>query len=175
MPDQGRTPEGPFPHFFNPAGEGGGVFTTNAFKRRGPPEHGADPVGQAQAILTNSGNANRQPGRKDTGMPAPCRVSSRTARHSRRSGAGRLNGRHRPPPARQKIETAMGRLIRGLRPDGIAAAEEAIMTTDRFPKIAMRKAGSANGRSRSAVWPRRRHDPAAYGNNAFLRHDRCRR
>jgi len=117
------------------------VFTTNAFK--------AAPVllnmerirsGQAQAILTNSGNANAA-----TGAEGYRDARAMSGFLSRRLGipddlvlvaSTGVIGRRLPV---KKIETAMGRLIRGLRPDGIAAAEEAIMTTDRFPKIAMRK------------------------------------
>jgi glutamate N-acetyltransferase / amino-acid N-acetyltransferase len=117
------------------------VFTTNAFK--------AAPVlldmerirsGLAQAILTNSGNANAATGEE----------GYRDALAMSRALSQRLGIRddlvlvastgvigHRLPV--KKIESAIGRLIRGLRPEGIPLAEEAIMTTDRFPKIAMRK------------------------------------
>jgi glutamate N-acetyltransferase/amino-acid N-acetyltransferase len=39
----------------------------------------------------------------------------------------------------KKIESGISNLIEGLRPEGIPDAEAAIMTTDRFPKIALRK------------------------------------
>jgi glutamate N-acetyltransferase/amino-acid N-acetyltransferase len=42
-------------------------------------------------------------------------------------------------PVRKIIE-GMDGLVEGLRPGGIAAAEEAIMTTDKFPKMSQRKA-----------------------------------
>jgi len=117
------------------------VFTTNAFK--------AAPVlldmerikaGFAQAILTNSGNANAATGREGY---EDARVMSAAL-------SGKLDIRddlvfvastgvigHRLPVT--KIESGMGRLIRGLRPEGIEDAEDAIMTTDRFPKISIRK------------------------------------
>ena len=117
------------------------VFTTNAFK--------AAPVlldmerigsGRAQAILTNSGNANAA-----TGAEGYRDARAMSDFLSRRLGipddlvlvasTGVIG--HRLPV--RKIDRAMGRLIQGLRPDGIAAAEEAILTTDRFPKIAARK------------------------------------
>ena len=117
------------------------VFTTNAFK--------AAPVlldmeriksGQAQAILTNSGNANAATG---TGGYQDALAMSRSL--SQRLGirddlvlvaSTGVIGRRLPL---KKIESAMGRLIKGLKPEGIPIAEEAIMTTDRFSKIAMRK------------------------------------
>ncbi len=117
------------------------VFTTNAFK--------AAPVlldmerirsGRAQAILTNSGNANAA-----TGAEGYRNARTMSGFLSKRLGipdelvlvasTGVIG--HRLPV--RKIGAAMVRLVRGLRPDGIAAAEEAILTTDRFPKIAMRK------------------------------------
>ena len=39
----------------------------------------------------------------------------------------------------KKIEKGMKRLVAGLREDGIEDAEAGIMTTDKFPKIALRK------------------------------------
>jgi glutamate N-acetyltransferase/amino-acid N-acetyltransferase len=117
------------------------VFTTNAFK--------AAPVlldmeriraGLAQAILTNSGNANAATGPE----------GYQDARLTSEALSRKLNIRedlvlvastgiigHRLPV--KKIEAGLDHLIEGLRPEGISDAEEAIMTTDRFPKIALRK------------------------------------
>jgi glutamate N-acetyltransferase/amino-acid N-acetyltransferase len=117
------------------------VFTTNVFK--------AAPVlidmerikgGRAQAILTNSGNANAATGAE--GYRDALAVS---AALSKRLGlpddlilvasTGVIG--HRLPV--RKIESGLDKLIKGLRPEGIPDAEAAIMTTDRFEKIAVRK------------------------------------
>lgn len=117
------------------------VFTTNVFK--------AAPVlidmerikgGGAQAILTNSGNANAATGSE--GYHDALAVS---AALSERMGipddlilvasTGVIG--HRLPVT--KIKSGLDRLIKGLRPQGIPDAEAAIMTTDRFPKIAVRR------------------------------------
>lgn len=117
------------------------VFTTNAFK--------AAPVlldmerirsGLAQAILTNSGNANAATGPE----------GYKDARATSTALSRKLNIRddlvlvastgvigHRLPV--KKIESGLDKLIKGLRPEGIEDAEDAMMTTDRFPKIAIRK------------------------------------
>jgi glutamate N-acetyltransferase/amino-acid N-acetyltransferase len=117
------------------------VFTTNAFK--------AAPVlldmeriqsGHAQAILTNSGNANAA-----TGPEGYQDAQVTSAALSRKlnisddlvlvASTGVIG--HRLPV--KKIESGLDQLIEGLRPEGIPDAEEAILTTDRFPKIAIRK------------------------------------
>ncbi len=117
------------------------VFTTNAFK--------AAPVlldmeriksGLAQAILTNSGNANAA-----TGPEGYKDARAMSAALSKRlniqddlvlvASTGVIG--HRLPV--KKIESGLDKLIKGLRPEGVSDAEEAIMTTDRFPKIAIRK------------------------------------
>lgn len=117
------------------------VFTTNAFK--------AAPVlldmerigsGLAQAILTNSGNANAATGPE--GYKDARAVSAALSRKLNIkddlvlvASTGVIG--HRLPV--KKIQSGLDKLIRGLRPDGIPDAEAAIMTTDRFPKIAVRK------------------------------------
>lgn len=117
------------------------VFTTNAFK--------AAPVlldmeritsGLAQAILTNSGNANAA-----TGEQGYEDARAMSAALSKKldiqddlvlvASTGVIG--HRLPL--KKIESGIGKLIKGLKPEGIPDAEAAIMTTDRFPKIALRK------------------------------------
>jgi glutamate N-acetyltransferase/amino-acid N-acetyltransferase len=117
------------------------VFTTNAFK--------AAPVlldmerigsGLAQAILTNSGNANAATGPegyKDA-QAASAALSKRLSIQDDLvlvASTGVIG--HRLPV--NKIKSGLDKLIKGLRPEGIPDAEEAIMTTDRFPKIAVRK------------------------------------
>jgi glutamate N-acetyltransferase/amino-acid N-acetyltransferase len=118
-----------------------GVFTTNLFK--------AAPVlidmeriktGMAQAILVNSGNANAATGK--TGYEDALAVS--------RSASKKLDIRddlvlvastgiigHRLPVG--KIESGMETLVEGMRPDGIPEAARAIMTTDKFIKISIRR------------------------------------
>ncbi len=118
-----------------------GVFTKNRFK--------AAPVlldevriksGVAQAVLINSGNANAATGQD--GYTDALRMS--------KSASDKLNISdelilvastgvigHRLPV--QKIELGMNRLVKGLHSNGITVAANAIMTTDKFAKIACRK------------------------------------
>jgi glutamate N-acetyltransferase / amino-acid N-acetyltransferase len=118
-----------------------GVFTTNAFK--------AAPVlldqerikaGTAQAIVVNSGNANAATGAE--GYEDAVSMSRSASRHLGIpeehvlvSSTGIIG--HRLPV--KKIEKGMGQLVKVLREDGLPEAEEAIMTTDKFPKMAIRK------------------------------------
>ena len=117
------------------------LFTKNTFK--------AAPVlidmerikrGIAQAIITNSGCANAATGKE--GMTDALAVSSAAAKqlkineeHLMLCSTGVI-GRRLPV---KKIEAGMGKLIKGLNEYGIEDAEEAMMTTDKFPKIAIRK------------------------------------
>jgi glutamate N-acetyltransferase / amino-acid N-acetyltransferase len=119
-----------------------GVFTTNCFK--------AAPVlvnqerlssGTAQAIVTNSGNANAATG--DEGYRdalAMSRAASKGLNISADlvmvSSTGVIG--HSLPL--EMIEKGMGPLVAGLHRGGIPDAEEAMMTTDRFPKMSCRKA-----------------------------------
>src|SRR5512136_1072335 len=117
------------------------VFTRNCFK--------AAPVvldieriksGVAQAILANSGNANAATG--EDGYADAVEVS-RCASDKLKiadnlvlvASTGVIG--HRPPVTR--IKNGMEGLITGLHPNGVPAAAEAIMTTDKFPKISCRK------------------------------------
>jgi glutamate N-acetyltransferase/amino-acid N-acetyltransferase len=118
-----------------------GVFTNNSFK--------AAPVlidqervkkGVAQAILVNSGNANAATGAKgyeDSIFMA--RLASERLNIKEDlvlvSSTGIIG--YRLPM--KKIESGIGCLVEGLRKNGIPDAEEAIMTTDKFPKMACRK------------------------------------
>ncbi len=118
-----------------------GVFTTNRFK--------AAPVlidmermesGLVQAILVNSGNANAATGKEGY---RDALVMSRSASDSLGiddklllvASTGIIGQRL---PVR-KISDAMKNLVAGLRPEGLTDAEEAIMTTDKFPKISCTK------------------------------------
>jgi glutamate N-acetyltransferase/amino-acid N-acetyltransferase len=125
-----------------------GLFTTNAFK--------AAPVlldmerirsGRAQAILTNSGNANAATGLQGID---DARASSRAVADTLGipedlvlvASTGVIG---RPLPV-QKVLKGVPRLLRRLRPDGMEEAQEAILTTDRFPKMA-RRSGIIDGRT----------------------------
>lgn len=117
------------------------VFTRNCFK--------AAPVlldmeriksGVAQAILVNSGNANAATGK---GGYADAVDMSRCASDNLNiadelvlvASTGIIG--HRPPIG--NIKKGMEGLVGGLHPNGIPAAAEAIMTTDKFAKMSCRK------------------------------------
>ncbi len=117
------------------------VFTKNTFK--------AAPVlidmerikrGTAQAILTNSGCANAATGK--AGYADALAVSAAAAKQIKIPEEQLLIcstgviGRRLPV---KKIETGLGRLVKGLHEYGIEDAEDAMMTTDSYPKIAIRK------------------------------------
>ncbi len=117
-----------------------GLFTTNAFK--------AAPVvvdmerirsGRAQAVLTNSGNANAAMGpdgiadarassravSEVLGIPEDLILLASTGVIGRRLPVGNILSGVRP-------------LVGALRTDGMEEAQEAMLTTDRFPKMAVR-------------------------------------
>ncbi len=118
-----------------------GVFTRNCFK--------AAPVlldmeriktGVAQAIIANSGVANAATG--PDGFADAHAVSQAASRELGIadelvlvSSTGVIG--QRLPLG--KIEAGMKGLVAGLNADGIPDAEAGIMTTDRFPKIALRR------------------------------------
>jgi glutamate N-acetyltransferase/amino-acid N-acetyltransferase len=119
-----------------------GMFTTNSFK--------AAPVlvdrerittGLAQAILTNSGNANAATGaqgyRDALSMSKAASDSLSIADDLVLVASTGIIGQRLPV---EKIIAGMPKLTAGLYAGGIAEAEEAIMTTDKFPKISLRKA-----------------------------------
>jgi glutamate N-acetyltransferase/amino-acid N-acetyltransferase len=118
-----------------------GVFTKNVFK--------AAPVlldikrmrkGMAQAVIINSGNANAATGRE--GYSDALEMARAVAR---RIGIGEelvlvastgVIGKRLPL---EKVMDRVDELVANLKPSGIADAEEAIMTTDSYPKIECRK------------------------------------
>ncbi len=124
-----------------------GVFTKNAFK--------AAPVlldmerierGEGQAVVVNSGIANAATG--EEGLQDARYVSAVTSSRLKIpdelvyvASTGVIG--HRVPV--DKIERAMPELVSGLKETGIADAEEAIMTTDKMPKIALSK-GTIDGK-----------------------------
>jgi len=118
-----------------------GVFTTNAFK--------AAPVlidmerirsGVLQAVIVNSGVANAATGPE--GFADALAVSQAASKELGIAdelvlvaSTGVIG--HRLPL--RKIEAGMRSLVAGLNAHGIEDAEAGIMTTDRFPKIALRR------------------------------------
>ncbi|MDP3097577.1 MAG: bifunctional glutamate N-acetyltransferase/amino-acid acetyltransferase ArgJ [Syntrophales bacterium] len=118
-----------------------GVFTTNCFK--------AAPVlldmerirsGVAQAVIANSGVANAATGAE--GLLDALTVSRAASTELGIADEMVLVAStgvigHRLPL--RKITGGVKRLVAGLHDGGIPDAEAAIMTTDRFPKIASRK------------------------------------
>jgi len=116
------------------------VFTKNIFK--------AAPVlidmervkkGIAQSIITNSGCANAATGKE--GFQDAMKVSAALARQLKIEedlvlmGSTGVIGLRLPV---KKIETGITKLVKGLNEFGIQDAEQAMMTTDKFPKIAIR-------------------------------------
>ncbi len=117
------------------------LFTKNTFKAA-PVLIDAERIkrGIAQAVLTNSGCANAATGKE--GMADALTVSAAAAKqlkipeeHLLICSTGVIGKRL---PVR-KIEAGLGKLVRGLNEFGIEDAEAAMMTTDKFPKIAIRK------------------------------------
>lgn len=117
------------------------VFTKNAFKAA-PVIIDAERVkkGIAQAIITNSGCANAATG-KD-GYQDALAVSAALAKQLKIKeehilmGSTGVIGRRMPV---KKIEAGIGKLVKGLNEYGIEDAELAMMTTDKYPKIAIRR------------------------------------
>jgi glutamate N-acetyltransferase / amino-acid N-acetyltransferase len=117
------------------------LFTKNTFKAA-PVLIDAERIkrGIAQAIITNSGCANAATGKE--GMVDALAVSSAAARqlkipeeHLLVCSTGVI-GKRLPV---KKIEAGIGKLVKGLHEYGIEDAEAAMMTTDKYPKIAIRK------------------------------------
>ncbi|MEA1935634.1 MAG: bifunctional glutamate N-acetyltransferase/amino-acid acetyltransferase ArgJ [Thermodesulfobacteriota bacterium] len=118
-----------------------GVFTKNRFKSA-PVILDMERIkkGVAQAIVANSGNANAATGDKgyEDALAMSEAVSSKL--HIKDNlvlvASTGIIGQSLPI---KKIKDGIGRLVEGLSPDGILNAEEAIMTTDTFPKVEYRK------------------------------------
>ncbi len=124
-----------------------GVFTRNAFKAA-PVILGMEKIkrGVGQAIVVNSGVANAATG--EEGLQAARATSAAVSKNLNIpddlvyvASTGVIG---RPVPV-QKIEKAMPELVSGLTETGIPSAEEAIMTTDKMPKLSQAKA-VINGR-----------------------------
>jgi len=117
------------------------MFTKNTFKAA-PVLIDAERVkrGVAQAIITNSGCANAATGKE--GIADALAVSKVAAQqlkipedHLLICSTGVI-GKRLPV---KKIEAGIPRLIKSLSENGIEDAQEAMMTTDKFPKIAIRR------------------------------------
>ncbi len=117
------------------------VFTRNTFKAA-PLLINEERVkkGQAQAIITNSGCANAATGRE--GYRDALMVSDALAKQLKireelilLSSTGVI-GKRLPV---KKIESGIPKLVRSLNEQGIEDAEAAMMTTDKYPKIAIRR------------------------------------
>ena len=118
-----------------------GVFTTNCFK--------AAPVvlcrerigsGSGQAVIINSGNANAATGSEGyRAARSTSRAVSRALRIKDELVYVASTGVIGNPLPVDKILEGVPRLVSGLSESGIYAAEQGIMTTDRFPKIGLAK------------------------------------
>jgi glutamate N-acetyltransferase/amino-acid N-acetyltransferase len=117
------------------------VFTKNTFKAA-PVLIDAERVkkGIAQAIITNSGCANAATGKE--GYHDALNVSAALTKqlkikeeHILLCSTGVI-GKRLPV---KKIESGISKLVDGLNEFGIEDAEEAMMTTDKYPKIAIRR------------------------------------
>lgn len=118
-----------------------GFFTTNLF-RAAPVLLDMERIkkGSAQVILTNSGNANAANGPEgyqdavamgkaaadSLGIPQDLVLVASTGVIGRRLPVG-------------KIQAGMETLVAGLHYAGIPLAEEAMMTTDKYPKMSVRR------------------------------------
>ena len=117
------------------------VFTKNIFKAA-PLLINEERVkkGIAQAIITNSGCANAATGK--VGYRDALVVSEALSRELKIRdelvlvGSTGVIGKRLPL---KKIEGGIGKLVKGLNESGIEDAEKAMMTTDKYPKIAVRK------------------------------------
>ena len=117
------------------------VFTKNTFKAASVLIN-TERVkkGMAQAIITNSGCANAATGKE--GYKDALSVSAELANQLNIKedlillGSTGLIGKRLPV---KKINAGIGKLVKGLKENGIEDAEMAMMTTDKYPKIAIRK------------------------------------
>lgn len=117
------------------------VFTKNTFKAA-PLLINEERVkkGIAQAIITNSGCANAATGKE--GYRDALIISDALSQQLKiredlilLSSTGVI-GKRLPV---KKIQSGLGKLVKGLSETGIEDAEAAMMTTDKYPKIAIRK------------------------------------
>ncbi|MDD5475510.1 MAG: bifunctional glutamate N-acetyltransferase/amino-acid acetyltransferase ArgJ [Syntrophales bacterium] len=121
--------------------EAAAVFTTNRFKAA-PVIHDMNKIasGKARAIIVNSGCANAATG--EEGVAAAAAMARAAAvrlgineDHVLVASTGSI-GKRLPL---DRIKGGLDDLVAGLREEGIMDAAEAIMTTDRFPKVISRR------------------------------------
>jgi len=119
-----------------------GLFTTNRLQAAPVTvcrEHLA--AGKARAILANSGGANAATGAAGV---AACQSTCQAAAQALGCRPGQVlpcsTGVIGQLLDADKVTAALPQLARGLRPEGLAAAGAAIMTTDAFQKMARREA-----------------------------------
>ncbi|HDQ03525.1 MAG TPA: bifunctional glutamate N-acetyltransferase/amino-acid acetyltransferase ArgJ [Deltaproteobacteria bacterium] len=117
------------------------VFTKNSFKAA-PLLINAERIkrGMAQSIITNSGCANAATGKQ--GYKDALIISGEIAKELQikeelvlLSSTGVI-GKRLPV---KKITSGIGKLVKGLNEFGIEDAQSAMMTTDKFPKISIKK------------------------------------
>jgi glutamate N-acetyltransferase/amino-acid N-acetyltransferase len=123
-----------------------GVFTTNKVK--------AAPVlmdrlrikkGRCQAIIANSGIANACTGKRGVrDARAMADATAKALRISRELALVSSTGVIGKPLPIDKVLSRIPSLVENLSPHGLSDAVEAIMTTDRFPKIKMEKCSIGN-------------------------------
>jgi len=117
------------------------VFTKNSFKAA-PLLINTERVkrGIVQAIITNSACANAATGKE--GYKDALNVSAELSKQLKIKedlillGSTGVIGKRLPV---KKINSGIGKLVKGLNEFGIEDAQAAMMTTDKFPKIAIRK------------------------------------
>ena len=123
-----------------------GVFTTNQIKAA-PVILTQDKIkkGMAQAVIVNSGNANACTG--ESGFQNAASVSDKVARELEIDNGLVMvssTGIIGVPLPLERIETHVQPLVTSLSPGGLGDFSEAIMTTDTFPKMIIRKASLAD-------------------------------
>ena len=123
-----------------------GVFTTNQIKAA-PVILTQDKIkkGMAQAVIVNSGNANACTG--ESGFHNAASVSEKVSRELEIDNGLVMvssTGIIGVPLPLERIEAHVQPLVTSLAPAGLRDFSEAIMTTDTFPKMIIRKASLAD-------------------------------
>lgn len=112
---------------------------------------GADGAGEGAAILVNSGNANAFTGRDGAESVTALAAATAAALNLPESRVFTSStGVIGEPLPRNRILDSISGLAEGLRPDGLADAARAIMTTDTYPKASCATADIDGGQVRIA-------------------------
>jgi len=120
-----------------------GVFTRNRIQAA-PVQLDRERIGTGlcRAVIVNSGNANCCTGSEGyLNAVRMARAAAIALRVSEEQVLVASTGVIGEPLPVERIETALPALIASLAPDGVADFAEAIMTTDRVPKVISRQAG----------------------------------